>query len=730
MYYIFYKTDDSGSDPTGVHFYQDISSYSLQQGDDIYIEWSLGVPNLNDNQLPLTDSNSNPMTWSGATYPNTKIKVFVYGDDDGTGTAHGTLITHGDMVNYASAQDFFDEQYTFNRTLGSGNGTVTTTDPTKFNTIRFVVVSIVDGETFYVDDVDFGFVSTTTDDWTLNSNVINNTGTLVFTDGGEAVQTHGVDVIEAGKTYRITQVPVNPVQNPHLFINGEELTSSSQDITFTSSSNLITLLVTGGGLSLPSITIQEIEPYGGDVECWNLNGADSDFLYTSQSSGGGSVIFDEAPEDTYLHQDLINTNQVLDFTDGTKCNVSFNVTNYTGSGELTFMLYNDGGEGFEYTINGNGSHSFSGTIGNDSSSTLTSKFGFYVSSANTFSGEIDNVSLVLGGEGAGKTISFNEKSKGWTSFKSFVPEFALSCVNQYYTMSFGQLWKHHVEQFNSSGKEINRNTFYGAHEESSVTPILNMQPAVVKNFNTLNYEGSQSKVDQFIINAGTDEDGNPVSDGQYYNLQSEDGWYVYDIHTDKQEGTLNEFIEKEGKWFNYIKGTPGQVDTAAFNFQGLGIIQDIELAPVFGCTIPTATNFDPLANTNDGSCGFAPGAFEMQIRDLTSPVNADGAARVVYTGTNIEAVGLTYEFLNPLTGLMETTDSYAWSTGGTTSEITGLGMGPVGLTLTDGQGNTHIVMHPIIPGNFVAANTVLGCTNPNATNFNYSANTDDGTCTI
>jgi len=573
MYYIFYKTDDSGSDPTGVHFYQDISSYSLQQGDDIYIEWSLGVPNLNDNQLPLTDSNSNPMIWSGATYPNTKIKVFVYGDDDGTGTAHGTLITHGDIVNYASAQDFFDEQYTFNRTLGSGNGTVTTTDPTKFNTIRFVVVSIVDGETFYVDDVDFGFVSTTTDDWTLNNNVINNTGTLVFTDGGEAVQT-GSNLIEAGKTYRITQAPLNPVGNPHLFINGEELTSSSQDITFTSSSNSITLLVMGGGLSLPSITIQEIESYGGNVECWNLNGADSNFLYTSQNSSGGSIIFDEAPENTYLHQDLINTNRILDFTDGAKCDVTFDVTNYTGSGELTFRLYNDEGEGFEYPISGNGSYSFSGIIGDNTSSTLTSKFGFYVSSTNTFSGEIDNISLVLSGEGAGKTISFNEQSKGWTSFKSFVPEFGLSCVNQYYTMHLGQLWKHHANE--------TRNTFYGIgpiedeNAESSITPILNMKPDLVKNFNTLNYEGSQSKVDQFIINAGTDEDGNPVSDGQYYNLQSEDGWYVSDIHTDKQEGTLNEFIEKEGKWFNYIKGNPGEIDTAAFNFQGLGIVETID----------------------------------------------------------------------------------------------------------------------------------------------------------
>jgi uncharacterized protein YgiM (DUF1202 family) len=66
-----------------------------------------------------------------------------------------------------------------------------------------------------------------------------------------------------------------------------------------------------------------------------------------------------------------------------------------------------------------------------------------------------------------------------------------------------------------------------------------------------------------------------INDGEYYNLYEKPGWYVYDIHTDKQAGTLVEFIEKEGKWFNYIRGRVGREDTAALNFQGLGIIQNI-----------------------------------------------------------------------------------------------------------------------------------------------------------
>ena len=36
---------------------------------------------------------------------------------------------------------------------------------------------------------------------------------------------------------------------------------------------------------------------------------------------------------------------------------------------------------------------------------------------------------------------------------------------------------------------------------------------------------------------------NDEFDGEYYNLSSKLGWYIEDLHTNKQDGTLNEFIE-------------------------------------------------------------------------------------------------------------------------------------------------------------------------------------------
>ena len=53
------------------------------------------------------------------------------------------------------------------------------------------------------------------------------------------------------------------------------------------------------------------------------------------------------------------------------------------------------------------------------------------------------------------------------------------------------------------------------------------------------------------------------------------GWTAT-IETNKQSGTVNEFVEKEGKWFNYIKGEEGVIDTTSFNFQGIGTVITVE----------------------------------------------------------------------------------------------------------------------------------------------------------
>ena len=187
---------------------------------------------------------------------------------------------------------------------------------------------------------------------------------------------------------------------------------------------------------------------------------------------------------------------------------------------------------------------------------------------------------VIEDRGNNDTISFKEQITGWTSRKSFIPENALTLNNIYYSIYGGELYSHD----NSV-----RNTFYGSgyrynsdstsnFEPSTITAVINDTAQLVKSFKTLNYEGTQAKID---ANA-TD------TDQLLYNITGKTGWYVSSITTDKQTGFVPEFIEKEGKWFNYIKGeetTKLNLDSKEFNIQGIGVVTTLG----GDTTIPTVT---------------------------------------------------------------------------------------------------------------------------------------------
>tara|TARA_B100001939_G_scaffold328236_1_gene323302 strand:+ start:5025 stop:10463 length:5439 start_codon:yes stop_codon:yes gene_type:complete len=161
-----------------------------------------------------------------------------------------------------------------------------------------------------------------------------------------------------------------------------------------------------------------------------------------------------------------------------------------------------------------------------------------------------------------KTVSFSEGGKGWVSFKSFIPETGLSMNGEYITGAVGpanvSIWTHHDET-------VNANNFYGTQYTSTIDVMFNDNPNVVKAFNTISYEGTQAYVTQNL------------SDDQYYNLTQKNGWSVSSIETDQQKGQVYEFIEKEGKWFNYILGQETNasnyltnLDISDLSVQGLG----------------------------------------------------------------------------------------------------------------------------------------------------------------
>jgi len=200
------------------------------------------------------------------------------------------------------------------------------------------------------------------------------------------------------------------------------------------------------------------------------------------------------------------------------------------------------------------------------------------------------------------TISFNEASKGWVSFKSFSPDEGTSVSGRYLTTKNSGVYQHYNEDENA------RNLFYGAEQltvdsESSVTVMFNDMPGSVKSFKAMSYEGSQAKVRQNL------------SDENYYNLFPEKaGWWVESVFTDMEEGRVKEFIDKENKWFNKIKGietTLDNLDVAEFTVQGIGsptLVEDPDASDddtpqTFTLTIQNDESNDPAAQGSGGSSG-------------------------------------------------------------------------------------------------------------------------------
>jgi len=311
---------------------------------------------------------------------------------------------------------------------------------------------------------------------------------------------------------------------------------------------------------------------------WVFDGFDQTLEnYIVFDDANKNILFTNAPDTVSLKQSIPDH----DFTTGATTRLKFDATSIT-SGSISGYFYNSNGEGFTFgpiisdtNFDSESDPAYRLTMG-DSTATggeLLNTFVISVDTGDLFSGTLDNFELHrVYPEFIPTTVTYSEDVKGWTSFKSFIPESGVNLSKEYYTLKEGSLYKHHSE-------DVDRNTFYiNEFTESSITTILNAEPSLVKIFNTLNYEGSQSKINLHATQDVFDANGSTVtlSNAEIHNLKVKDGWYVDSVTTDKQSGSIQEFIEKEGKWFNYIKGT-GMTETtlpstADLSFQGLGMV--------------------------------------------------------------------------------------------------------------------------------------------------------------
>ncbi len=91
------------------------------------------------------------------------------------------------------------------------------------------------------------------------------------------------------------------------------------------------------------------------------------------------------------------------------------------------------------------------------------------------------------------TLAFDERVNGWTSYFTYKPTFISSLKNNFYSFKDAKIYKHYSE-----ANGLNRGSFYGIYSPSKVTFVLNDQPSLSKNFQTVNYEGDNGwQVDLF-----------------------------------------------------------------------------------------------------------------------------------------------------------------------------------------------------------------------------------------
>jgi len=150
----------------------------------------------------------------------------------------------------------------------------------------------------------------------------------------------------------------------------------------------------------------------------------------------------------------------------------------------------------------------------------------------------------------------------------------------------------------------------------------------------------------------------------------------------------------------------GCMESLAFNFEPLANAPDTCIAVAYGCMSSIALNYDPMANTDDGSCiGIVLGCIDTLSFNYTPTANVD----------NGSCIPIIYGCINPV---MFNFDTVANTNDGTCIPFI--------------YGCTDPVMFNYNPlanaDNSSCTPFVFGCTDPSMLNYDPLSNTEDFTC--
>ncbi len=155
------------------------------------------------------------------------------------------------------------------------------------------------------------------------------------------------------------------------------------------------------------------------------------------------------------------------------------------------------------------------------------------------------------------TLSFDERTNGWSSRYSYIPADMFSVQNKFFSANYvvggtnNGLYEHY-------STDVNRATFYNTSNDSTITSVFNANPSLVKVFQTINYEGGTNwQMESFVTN-GTGEAPNT---NQYTNEDSANAIAAFVMPTTliqlENNYLKNEFKKKEDKYFANLINTTG-----------------------------------------------------------------------------------------------------------------------------------------------------------------------------
>lgn len=143
-----------------------------------------------------------------------------------------------------------------------------------------------------------------------------------------------------------------------------------------------------------------------------------------------------------------------------------------------------------------------------------------------------------------ETLAYDERVKGWVSFYDYKPRSAASLRNKVFSLNdLNKLYQHH------SGDE---GLLYDIPTASKIQFVFNQSPSIVKNFKTINYEGTSGwQLDSFVTDYESSKPISNETDGQYTIPGVQD---VQFAGFQNKEGKYHAFIKSDTNTATSLKG--------------------------------------------------------------------------------------------------------------------------------------------------------------------------------